>query len=279
MRKSNLPPQINADERFQKAESDLYFARQTILELMPSPFDAILESYLSCQSRADSRAWEAKVADEVIQNAQVLTREEGSYWEERAYCPLCRGSSSAPYDVGFSLPEGLRRHLVGWGGRTHQCRVMVAVMGLARNYWNERFLAQEEAEKALQFASRSIRLQTETLYLTTPNAAPQLLDTGRFFRPARSAESLAWAESRLEELGFRIQIEKNVKAYIDDRDKLVIYADPTTGSRIEFRAFKKPLPKRGTPTPLDTYEIPDRWKHDLKAKYENWLLAVLSLTS
>jgi hypothetical protein len=31
----------------------------------------------------------------------------------RAYCPLCNGSSKQGYAKGFTVPEGLRRHLLG----------------------------------------------------------------------------------------------------------------------------------------------------------------------
>lgn len=46
--------------------------------------------------------------------------------------------------AGFSLLEGLRRHVTGWGS---DCDVICAARRLARDYFNRQFSAAEEQER------------------------------------------------------------------------------------------------------------------------------------
>lgn len=266
------PPQLEIDPaQYKKVLSDLQSARRTILELMGPELNFVLESYTSCETRVDAQSWESLVAETVIEQAKVLPADEGSYWRDRAYCPLCQQGSHSFYEGGYALPEGLRRHLVGWGN-SQQCPVMEAAMELARDYWKKRFHAEEEAEKAARLMAKEYRLKSEILYLTKPNAPPKLLEHDSHFFNDRNQDQIQWAEARLSYLGFRVLLDGNVKTYIDDREKLIVYADLTPATKIVLRAYQKPLPKRGSPSPINIYEVRDQWKHDLKAKYENWLI-------
>jgi hypothetical protein len=136
-----------AEDAIRRLKSDLYEARTTIIELMPEDIQRLLTSYYSCESRQQTYGWAESVADEIVESAEVLPRQQGFYFSDRAYCPLCGHGSESPYESGFAVPEGLRRHLVGWGN-TRQCRVMEAALYLAGDYWHDKFHAAEQAEEA-----------------------------------------------------------------------------------------------------------------------------------
>jgi hypothetical protein len=61
-------------------------------------------------------------------------------FERRALCPMCGGGSSSGYAPGFSLPEGLSRHLMG-RGNSLRCEVMVAAFQLWDSEHGERVRA------------------------------------------------------------------------------------------------------------------------------------------
>jgi hypothetical protein len=271
MKNSNRPPIIISFEAdLKKAEEKLYEAYHTIVELMDQPFQDFLKGFYLCQSREDTYGWAGQVTERIIEHTKPLPANEGSYFGPRAYCPLCKEGSSAAYEAGFTLPEGLRRHFQGWGNM-RQCRVMHAALALANKTWDRDFAAQDKADEEMRQQIKAQRLRTETLYQSAPNGTPKLLDDGSFlFRP-RTPEQLSWAEKRLTDLGFKVRVDGNVKSYIDERDEVVVYADPTSPSKIEFRAYKVPIQKRGMQQPLNSFYIPDWWINDLKLKYERWL--------
>lgn len=108
------------DDTIRWLRDELYMTRVTVLSLAKSEHRQLLNSYHQRETRAESYAWESDVAGKIIDSASILPPEQGSYLGPRAFCPLCGDGSSSPYDTGFSVPEGLRRHLVGWGGRGNQ---------------------------------------------------------------------------------------------------------------------------------------------------------------
>jgi len=237
---------------------------------MPPEIKDILKSYYSCESRKASYRWQIDVADALIQEVKILSREDGVHsWETRAYCPLCgEGSTGSP---GFAVPEGLQRHFVGLGN-IYRCNVFAAAEKLAREYWDRKFSAAEKAEQEEQLKHEAQRRLTETLYQVEPKGAPMLIDSIWMKEQARNSEEMIWAENRLIELGFQINLDGNIKSYTDDREELLVYADPRCNGEINFSAYKKPLSKRsrlGLAT--KRYKIRDSWKHELKNKYEAWL--------
>jgi hypothetical protein len=122
------------DDRTRRLEDELDQTCRTVLHLMPENVRELLESYSACESRDETHRWDDTVAEQITAFAKVLPR-QGPYSSDRAYCPLCGEGSQSPYESGFTLPEGLRRHLVGYGN-THLCRVMRAALCLARQHWN-----------------------------------------------------------------------------------------------------------------------------------------------
>lgn len=64
--------------------------------------------------------------------------EEKSYSEnilgqKMVKCPLCRRRSAKRHYDEFTFPEGLRRHLLGFGGRVRQCLVIKAAINYGKD--------------------------------------------------------------------------------------------------------------------------------------------------
>ncbi|MFM0097116.1 hypothetical protein PQQ87_16005 [Paraburkholderia nemoris] len=268
MRRNYTTPSNPLEDRIKTLESELYMARASIIGLMPDPLRAPLHSYYSVKSREDSYRWREDVAQQIIDQATILPQTVG-YLGDRAMCPLCGDGSSSPYEKGFSMPEGLRRHLVGFGN-TRQCVVTLAAFALARDHWNSQFRATEEESDRARQAEIKRRKQVETLYRVDLRQEPVLLEEGvSTFHEARSANDIEWAEQRLDTLGFSITVEDRVKAYVSEVQEFLVLADPRQKGEISFRIFKKPAGKTRRPgTSVGWFAIPDRWKHDLRAKYD-----------
>lgn len=257
-------------------KEELDSARRTILDLMPERIQKLLSSYTSCTSSEEAWGWKTRVTDSLIEIAEVLPNDAPRYLPDTAYCPLCRAGSSAPFAKGFTIPEGLRRHLVGWGN-VHQCKVMAAAIGLANEYWRYQFEEKDALEAARKSALTEHRKQTETLYLLGPKEQPTLID--KIFRGnARTPEELAWAEQRLSRLGFEIKIEDRIKSYRHLGKDFAVYADPRVRGRISFRVYRLPSTNRSIRGYQQFYLL-DSWKHEIEAKYRARLAASVKLLS
>lgn len=270
VKRSSPEWQSPLEKEIEKLRQELSSANRTILDLMPPNIRQILDSYHSCTSTDSIHEWRVEAIEKLIRSAKILSREEGSYWDERAYCPLCGDGSTSPYASGFKVPEGLRRHLDGYGNNS-RCGVMVAARKLAEDYLTWSYGASEKVQQAEQLKQIEERKLNETLYLTSPDGPPELIETGRYWSPERCDKGIVWAESRLTELGFKIKLDGKTKSYIDDREDIIVYADPRTDKEISFRAYKKPLSKRANKA-LKHFKLRDSWKHGLKEKYQTWLL-------
>lgn len=266
------------DERAEQLRRELAATRQIVLNMVPDRFHELLAGYVLVNSRQESYAWCDKIAEEVISR---VTQEVGNeapdpFHGVRANCPLCGEEGGSPYVDGYQLPEGLRRHLTATY-RARECRVMEVVRKLARAYWDEKFRETDEADKAAEKASMADRRAKETLYRLAPAEPPRLVDEGLYgaLHERRTEAELDWAARRLEQLSFATVRNGSEVAFVDDRDNLVVYADPRVKGRITFSVFKKPLPKRGSfkQCHYSRFFISDRWKHGIKEKYENRLAA------
>lgn len=282
MRNSYLSAADPRDDTIRHLRDELFMARQTILSLTTPDQQGLLKSYYDCETRQDSYRWESDVAEKLIEGAIALPREQGSYFGPRAFCPLCGDGTSSPYETGFSLPEGLRRHLVGWGGRANQCVVLSTAIRLANDHWNGKFKETELREQAQKGALEQARKATETLFLVNPYGPPELSDaqTG-FGAKARTVQELDWAESRLAELGFLRKEDTRVRSYVKEGTDFAVFADPRRLGEISFAVYRLPLPKRRPQgaryfTALQQFRIPDSWKNDLKSKYEKRVLEAIN---
>jgi hypothetical protein len=243
------------EEITRRLEEDLYLARRTIIQLMPDNVQEIMNAYYSCRSRQELYRWEYDAVEEIIKLANILSAEEGSRFSDRAYCPLCGEGTSSAYERGFSVPEGLRRHLVGQGN-IQQCGVMQAA---------ERV---EEAEKREKLAQRK---KSEVLYRTAPDLEPELIDE-RFSSGgnSRSTKELDWVEERLASLGFQITCDASVESYTNEHGDFVVYADPRQRGRVDFNVFPKDYKRSRDRLRLGwaSFYMLDGWKKELREKYE-----------
>lgn len=130
MSRKFIPPD-DRDTKIRQLGEQLYFARRTIIDLVPEPLRAFLDAASYCETFEDLLQWDAWCIRHLIVRADLQpTHEAGAY---RALCPLCGGSSQAPYSVGFSVPTGLSRHLGGTHGSA-RCGVFDAAYGKARDH-------------------------------------------------------------------------------------------------------------------------------------------------
>jgi hypothetical protein len=261
---------MDAMERIKKLESELYMTRLKLLSIVPEKFHEIFRSYCSCETRESTYHWYDDAAERIIDLSVPLSPEHGSYWRPRAYCPLCGDGSQSPYDEGFALPEGLRRHLTGWGN-SRQCVVTEAAFEIARTHFHEKFSAAEQAERTQHHIKHAERLQTESLLRIGPTQEPELMNEGSFLMPPRDLSEMAAAEARLLQLGFVKSEDGRVVQYYLDTDSHGVYADPRRKTEIQFNVYKKPFPKKIRRDRINRakyFTLKDSWKNDLKGKFE-----------
>lgn len=117
------------DAELRDLRNSLYFARSTIIDLMPDPLREPLEAATRCRTIEDVRAWQAWAIARVVSLADRRSGYEmgGDAGVVRAYCPLCGGGSHSPSARGFAMPIGLERHLEGSHG-SRQCGVFAAAI-------------------------------------------------------------------------------------------------------------------------------------------------------
>jgi len=267
--------------RIKKLEDDLYMARSTILSLVSDRFSKLLQSYYLCRTREDSSRWLDQVIDQIVDSTEALAGEDSEYFGPRANCPLCGAGSFSPYAKGFTLGEGLRRHLSGWGN-VHQCAVTEAAEQLARDYFHGQFAAAERAEYIAKQEERAKRKRTEILLRVGPGVESELMDDVHFSKGPRDDAEKKWAESRLSDIGFVESIEGNVKQYYFDAGNFGVFADPRTKEEISFRVYKKPFPKRPRKSSIGTFRtfsLRDSWKHDIIGKFQARLRVALGRKS
>lgn len=260
------------DTLIRELKQQLWMARYTLLRTLPKDLHRLLTSYHGCETREESWDWLDRAAEVIVEMAQPLPETLQSWGGERGMCPLCGEGSDSYYEHGFKLPEGLRRHLVGYGN-TRQCVFTETAHKLALDDWRERFHEAEENERLERENKKQQRRSTETTYQIDPFGPPKLIDEDVYSRDkARTTEQMLFARKRLEDLGLEKRFESGVEAWVDERANWVVYADPRQPGRIDFTVWKKPLPKR---RPVNSYNyriqsfyLLDSWKNDLKKKYE-----------
>lgn len=250
---------------------DLDRARHAIVELLPNEIRVLIERRFECNTRAETRAKVDEIVDVIVERSPRVVGLNTDWSGERAWCWLCRAGSSGPYEQGFAIPEGLRRHLKGSYNAQH-CIVMEQVEALLRDYFDSRFLQKEEDEWRDRQARLAERRKTEVVFRTGFGRPPELLDETTW-KHTRTAEQLLEAENRLLELGFVRSQSGNVVVYTTEGPDYVVYADPRELGTIQFVVYAKPLPKRETTTPKRQacFSLPDTWKRDLLAKYRRKL--------
>jgi hypothetical protein len=261
------------DDVIRKLKDELWMARYVLLRTLPAELYQLLTSYHDSETREKSYRWLDRIAEAIVELAQPLPETIQSWGGSRGMCPVCGDGSSSPYERGFALPEGLRRHLVGYGN-THQCVFTQTALKLARDDWHNRFKESDEKEWRDKQSQLQRRLSTEAMYRIEPFGRPELVDE-HIYGPSRTPEQMDKARTRLEALGFRKIVEANVEAWIDERAEWIVYADLRQLGRIDFSVWKKPLPKREPARTykyrIESFHLLDTWKNDLAAKYASRL--------
>lgn len=243
---------------------DLWYARHTVVALMPEEAKTILESYYHCVTVEDTETWVRGIADDLLALAVLLPEQRS----ERARCPLCGSGAQTAYAEGFALPEGLRMHLEG-KVNSRQCPVVEAARGLAEGSWTRDFGERGAARHAHDLAKQS-RRRTETQYLIHPYKAARLLDEGRSMaQQVRDAAGIDWAVERLLGLGFRITRGQRLRAFTKETGNAAVYADPRMKGAIAFVAVLKPLNDelsymQRRRAPFRQFQISDARKHGVE---------------
>jgi hypothetical protein len=132
---------VEDGEEIKRLREEIAFLRQAVRRLLPEKAADLLSSYHDCGSLDDAIRWEATVAEQVLDLAEARPgREMGSPLGlvERAYCPLCKGSSQSPYQKGFAFPDGLLKHLRGERS-AHECLIMREARMWALDYVQDEF--------------------------------------------------------------------------------------------------------------------------------------------
>jgi hypothetical protein len=234
---------------------------------MPFELQSLLYSYQKCTSRQETYGWTNRIATELLAYVKIIPFDE-RWGRERAYCPLCGSGSQGPYDEGYALPEGLRRHITGHGN-THECAVIEQIRHLAMDYWDDQFAEQERIERQEALAVLKSRRESETLYAIKPNREPQLIDEIITVpERIRSEEDLMWAESRLLELGIEKTIHERIVSYIFTDRNLCIYANPLEQKEIRFYAYKDSVKHRSNAR-FHYFSLSDTIKKNIKEHFEN----------
>lgn len=262
------------DEKIRRLEGEVYRLRRMVVQLLPKAVADVLNSYHRVSTIEESSVWLYEIIDKVIELA-TLDIHDAQWQQPRAYCPLCKKGSSSPLSEGFTVPEGLRRHLMGYGN-VARCDVMDAASEIARDYLEIKFRREREIAELAAQQKKELRRKSEQLYQIRPGERSYLRDESIWFKPARDDDSMAWAEKRLVSLGFIVQDEDGVRSYIRQGEGYIIFADPRASGRIEFYVFKNSprAIKQGKILWKETYSpfnMQDSWKHDLNAKFDNLL--------
>lgn len=137
-RRTPFNPFEQHDREVKRLKDELYEARSALVGLMPHEARIILWSYLNIQTAEEWYRWPDETAEKIGDLCTDVTQRkyEGYIYEQRAKCPLCGDGPQSFYDgnSGFKLPEGLRRHLVGYGN-ARECPVFGAARALARDFY------------------------------------------------------------------------------------------------------------------------------------------------
>jgi hypothetical protein len=265
-----------------KLENDLSAARCVILDLLPNAVSAILRSYSQVKTRQESYRWRERVAEELVALSTVLPPQYG-YNGDRGACPVCQSTGAGIQFEGYAIPAGVIVHLTGQ--RNSHCSVMDQIYALARDHFDGQFAEMEAMERRAEADHLTALRKTSILYQTTFEGQPTLREEIRY--EPRSNEEFEWAEKRLNMLGFQSIQEGNLRKYILEPDRLIVYADPLHRGRIDFAVYERPTEsaigqktkrksaKRRSPLgpAARHFHIRDSWNVDLGGKFLKRLTA------
>lgn len=109
-------------DRVERLETQLAIAQQAVVTRLPESVREILDQHHATHIAALLDLRKA-LANEALRLAEPIKL---GFGPAEALCPLCGDRSSRPYAHGFTVPEGLRKHLLG-DGNAHPCPVLHTV--------------------------------------------------------------------------------------------------------------------------------------------------------
>jgi len=264
------------EKRIQSLEKELDEARFDIISLAPYEFRLTLRSFMSLESWEDYDNWLSDSVETFIEQAKQIGTAGTFAFGVRGNCPLCGSGAKPPNDDGFSLPEGLRRHLTGRQPAS-QCAVTLAASKLAQKWNREIFAEAAKTSKIAEQLELKERRKIEMLFLLAPNKEPKLIDEG-MISAARSSAELAYAEERLAMLDFEKKVEGNITSYIHTNNDFDVYADPRWPGRIDFHVYTKSTAGRRFAN-LTSFFLRDDWKTDISGKFQKRLMKAIERSS
>lgn len=239
----------------------------------PDEFRGALWSFTS-RERAGTYQWLDEIAEKIASEAKPIWGTPlPDIFGHRAICPLCRSEGSSYSERGFKLPEGLRRHLVGFGA-AHQCVVTKAAVEMARDYWHSKFFEDEQQEEKEKLDLKRRRIAAEELFVGGPLAVPELWDEHAYsYCPTRARTEehggAVWADTRLKDLGFeRVDAERLIsytRRFNFHGEEFVAYADPRNTGEISFRLYRADATRRKHDA-IATARLQDRWTKNLSER-------------
>lgn len=120
------------EDKVRRLEDELYLTRSAMIRLMRPELEGLLSDQVHCKTFEEVSKWEGRAVAGIIDFAARVEQptEVDPYGRPRVLCPLCNQGPQSPYDQGFLLPEGLRRHLTGTYN-SRQCSVFRAANEMA----------------------------------------------------------------------------------------------------------------------------------------------------
>jgi len=256
------------DMEKERLKEELREARRAIFNLMSEEIQRIMDSYMYCKSSAEGRVWRTKIVGALVGLSEIVSPQT-EYSPARGICPMCRRGPNSNYLDGFAIPEGLWRHLEGFGN-VQRCSVFSVLLNRVDERLHERFDEEDKIKEIEKAALKKERLASEVLYVNGPEAQPSLVDD-LFFAESRQGDDFAFAEERIKQLGLAINMDDRIKSYTRDYGDSVVYADPRQKGRITFYVYIaewQPLKnKKHARRPRRDFNIPDSWKHYIRDKY------------
>lgn len=269
--KLSVPTTDCRDELIAAPELKLGRAHRDLLGALPEHQRALLSSYDRCDAIEQRHAWISDTAATIVSSAVPLGEPTHELLPTRARCPLCAEVGTSQWGDGFTLPVGLRRHLIGHGQQL-RCPFMDAAIRLAYDFWEREFSELDAARNAGARAGIAARLATERLYQTSPGGPGLLNDALPISATPRSADELVWATSRLRELGFAAEEVDRTTSFSRRYGRNLILADPRHRGRIIFRVFcaesnSAPVAPKAESDAIASFDLRDSSARDIKEKF------------
>lgn len=223
------------EKRIQKLEEELYVARHFVIERLPEHLSGLMSDVIY------GKRPQTGLIEKIVEATEPISAyERDPIGSPRAYCPLCDAGSTGWYgEAGYAIPEGLARHLTGYGN-TRRCQVMEIVNALERSR-REDTRKHEEATKRAE-AERELKrlLSKEPRYKTGPECTGQLAEeVGWRYDGVRNARQMELVEGRLETMGFVVKIDGRVHSVTQAwGEKYVVYADARSVKKIDFKVYE-----------------------------------------